>query len=207
MSNRRAGGLALYLLLCGAADGHAQGQRTIGIHVGQVRAEQLWEDPAKGTTSTGLSFGVGVDVPTPARSLSVRAGLGYVQRGSRVWDQEQDPEKESTRNVRSHYLTVPVEGKVGLEVGPMAVYLVAGPVVDVLLQTQCSQDLCPSLEEERPMVLSANLGAGLSISFRDRARADLELRLTEGLTSSYSALGNGLRYRSLEYLVRARFPF
>jgi hypothetical protein len=207
VGNRRAAGLALFLLLYGAADGHAQRQRTIGIHVGRVRAEQLWADPVTGTTSTGYSVGVGVDVPTPARSLSVRAGLGYVQRGSGVWDQEQDPEQEFVRNVRSHYLTVPVEGKMGLEVGPMAVYLVAGPVVEMLLGTQCSQDLCPSLEEERPLVLSANLGAGLSIPFRDRAWADLEIRLTEGLTSSYSSLGTGLRYRSLEFLVRARVPF
>jgi hypothetical protein len=127
-----------------------------------------------------------------------------VQRGSEVWDKEQDPDRDLTRNVRTHYLSLPVEGKLGRGIGPLALYLSGGPVIELLLDTQCSQDLCPLLEDERPMVLGANLGVGVSVPIRDRLWVDLEARLNEGLTSTYSFAGDGLRYRSLELLARLR---
>jgi hypothetical protein len=172
-----------------------------------VRAEQLWDDPVSGTPSTGFTIGIGADVPTPITAFSVRAGVSYVQRGSGVWDQELDPEGVAKRNVRSHYISVPLEAKVGRSIGPVSLHLVAGPVVDLLLDTQCSQDLCPLLEEERPMLLSAAIGAGLAFPLQERLWAELEIRLTEGLTAAYSTSGTGLRYRSAEAVVRTRFPF
>ena len=172
-----------------------------------VRAEQLWDDPVSGTPSTGFTIGVGADVPTPVPALSVRAGVGYVQRGSGVWDRELDPERAAERNVRSHYLSVPLEAKLGWGIGPVSLHLVAGPVVDLLLDTQCSQDLCPLLEEEQPMSLSAAIGAGLAFPLREGLWAEVEIRLTEGVTAVYSTAGTGLRYRSVEAVVRTRFPF
>jgi hypothetical protein len=62
------------------------------------------------------------------------------------------------------------------------------------------------LEDERPMVLSVNLGGGLSIPIQDRFWGELEGRVNESLTSTYSTGGDGLRYRSSEVLLRFRFP-
>jgi hypothetical protein len=174
--------------------------------VGRVRAEQLWEDPVAGTRSTGYTVGIQVEVATPSPVLSIRAGVAYVQRGSGVWDQELDPDRALTRNVRSHFLSLPVEGKLDLELGPLSVYLFGGPAIEMLLNTQCSQDLCPTLEDERPMVLAANIGGGLSIPIQERLWGDLEARLNEGLTRTYSSAGDGLRYRSSEILLRLRLP-
>jgi hypothetical protein len=175
--------------------------------MGRIRAEQLWEDPVKGTRSNGFSMGIQIEVLTPARAVSIRAGAAYVQRGSGVWDRELDPHRKLVRNVRSHFLSLPMEGKLSLELGPVAIYLFGGPAVEVLLNTQCSRDLCPSLEDERPMTLSANLGGGVTIPIQDRLWGELEARLNEGLTSTYSSGGDGLRYRSSEILLRIRFPF
>lgn len=209
MSRGWRGAPAAVLILVGLwpSGAFAQTSRTVGVHLGMVRAEQLWDDPVRGTRSNGFTIGIGVDVPTPVPAFSVRAGVGYVQRGSGVWDTELDPDGVAQRNVRSHYLSVPLEAKVGRGIGPVSLYLVAGPVIDLLLDTQCSQDLCPLLEEERPMLLNATIGAGLAIPLQERLWADVEIRLTEGLTSGYSTAGTGLRYRSVEAVVRTRFPF
>jgi hypothetical protein len=148
-----------------------------------------------------------VDVPTPANFLSIRVGLGYAQRGSDVWDPAVDPEKEAVARVRSHYLSSTFEGKLRARMGPAAVYVFLGPAIDLLLETQCSQDLCRVLVDERPAMVSAVLGSGVSVLFQDRFRGDFEVRLTEGLSDAYRALSSGVGYRSLEFLFRASFPF
>jgi hypothetical protein len=204
-------GLTLGLVFCltfvQASPLDGQIQRTVGIHLGQIRAKQLWDDPISGGSADGVMVGVNVDVPTPARLLSVRAGASYVQRGSVVWDEVLDPERQFPANVRSHYLSIPVQGKLGFRFGPGGIYLLAGPTVDLLLETQCPQDLCRLLDEERPSVLSMTVGTGVSFDFRDRFRVDLEVWLTEGLTEAYSSTSTGVRYRSMGVLFRTCLPF
>ena len=187
----------------------ASGQvgRTVGFHLGQVRSRQIWSGPISTETANGLSLGVNVDVPTPAPFLSIRAEIGYVGRGSVVWDEELDPERLAVANVRSHYLSIPIQGKVRFGLGPVTAFLFAGPTLDQLLETQCTQAFCQVLSEERPTVLSVGVGAGVSIDFRDRFRGDFEVRVTEGLTDAYVASSSSIRYRSLEFLIRACIPF
>jgi hypothetical protein len=184
-----------------------QVQRTVGFHLGQARSHQIWSGPISTGTAIGVSFGVNVDVPTPVPVLSIRAELGYVGRGSVVWDEEIDPGGLAAANVKSHYLSMPIQGKVRFRLGPASVYFVAGPTVDQLLDTQCTQDLCRALSEERPTVFSVTVGSGVSVDFQDRFRGDLEVTLTEGLTDAYRSNSSGIRYRSLEFLLRACLPF
>ncbi|MBT8398295.1 MAG: PorT family protein [Gemmatimonadetes bacterium] len=200
-----------FLFLSGAlltpAETEAQPTRSLGFHLGQIRARQLWDDPISGQSSNGLAAGVQVDIPTPARFLSVVVGLAYAQRGSIVWDTELDPDRELTAVVRSHYLEVPILGKLGAKVGPGGAYLLGGATVDLLLETQCPQDFCVLLAEDRPMVLSVTVGGGVSVDVGESARVDLEVRLTEGLSGAYSSGSTGIRYRSVEFLIRAGVPF
>jgi len=184
-----------------------QVQRTVGFHLGLARSRQIWTGPISTETADGISLGVNVDVPTPAPFLSIRAELGYVGRSSVVWDEEFDPERLATANVRSHYLSIPIQGKFRFRFGPVSLYLVAGPTIDQLLETQCTQALCRVLSEERPTVLSVGAGSGVSVDFRDRFRGDLEGRVTQGLTDAYVANSSGIRYRSMEFLIRACIPF
>ena len=196
-------GQALFLTLPAAG----QTQRTVGFHLGQVRSHQLWTGPVSTETANGLSLGVNVDVPTPVSFLSIRAEFGYVGRGSVAWNGELDPDRLAAAEVRSHYLTIPILGKIWFRVGPVAVYVIGGPTFDQLLETQCTQDFCQVLAEERPTVLSVTAGSGVSVEFQSRFRGEFEVRLTEGLTDSYASSSSGIRFRSLEFLVRACFPF
>jgi len=184
-----------------------QVRRTVGFHLGQVRSHQLWSGPISTETAHGFSVGVNVDVPTPVSALSIRAELGYVGRGSVIWDGELDPERLSAVNVKSHYVSIPIQGKVSFRLGPAAAYLVAGPTIDQLLETQCTQGFCRVMSEEKPTVFSVTVGSGVSVDFQDRFRGDLEVRLTEGLTDAYLSNSSGIRYRSLEFLLRACLPF
>ncbi len=186
---------------------NGQVRRTVGVHVGETRSHQVWSGPISSRTANGLSLGVNVDVPTPAEFLSIRVGLGYVRRGSEVWDEDLDPNGAAPTNIRSHYLSVPVQGKVRWRFGPGTVYLFAGPAVDHLLETGCDQDLCRVLREELPTVLSVTAGSGVSVDFGDRFRVELEVQLAEGLTEAYRADSSGIRYRTVEILFRAGFPF
>jgi hypothetical protein len=179
----------------------------IGFHLGQLRSHQKWDHRLSTGTAKGSSLGVSVDVPTPAKLLSIRVGLGYAQRGSQVWDPTVDPEKEAVARVQSHYLSSTFEGKLRGRIGPLAAYAFLGPAIDLLLETQCSQELCSLLLDERPAVVSAVLGSGVSVHFHDRLRGDFEVRLTESLTDAYRAPSSGVGYRSVEFLFRASVPF
>ena len=184
-----------------------QNQRTVGFHIGQVRSRQMWTGAISSANATGPSVGVNVDVPTPARFLSIRAELGYIRRGSVVWDDALDPDHLTPAHVRSHYLSIPILGKVRFRLGPGSVYLLAGPTLDQLLKTKCTQDLCSVLTDDRPTAFAVMVGSGVSIDFWDRFRADLEVRLTEGLADAYVSPSSGTHYRSSEFLLRACFPF
>ena len=207
----RRSGPAFFLLVAHAffwlPPASGQVGRTVGFHLGQVRSHQIWSGSISTETANGFSLGVNVDVPTPVPFLSIRAELGYVGRGSVVWDEVSDPERLAAANVRSHYLSIPIQGKVRFGLGPLSAFLFAGPTLDQLLETQCTQAFCQVLSEERPTVLSVGIGSGVSIDFRDRFRGDFEVRVTEGITDAYVATSSGIRYRSLEFLMRACIPF
>jgi len=181
-------------------------QRSIGVHIGQVQARQIWSGPISTETVNGLTVGVNVDVPTPARYLSIRAGAGYVGRGSEVREVVIDGGEVSDR-VRSHYLSFPFHGKLSLRLGPGSVYGFAGPTLETLLSTSCTEGFCSVLAGDKPLALSATAGFGLALDVGERFRAEFEVLVTEGLTDAYLAAPSGVRYRSLEFVFRSSIPF
>ena len=182
-------------------------ERTVGFHIGQVRSQQIWSGPISSEAANGLTLGVNVDVPTPVSVLSIRAEFAYLGRSSQVWDPSTDPERLAAARITSHYLSFPILGKLGFNLGPASAYVLAGPAFDQLLETQCREDLCRALSEEKPSVISVMVGTGVSIDYKDLLRGDLEVRLTEGLSNAYQSNSTGVRFRSLEFLVRACLPF
>jgi len=200
-------GLATSLVALFPSACSGQIQRTLGFHVGQVRSHQIWTGPTGTGTANGFSLGINVDVPTPAPLLSILAELSLVRRGSLVWDEVADPEGVEASAVRSHYLSVPFLGKVNFRLGPTSLYFLAGPTVDLLLNTTCTQDFCSVLQDDRPTVFAATVGSGISMDFGDRFRTDLEVRVTEGLSNAYVVASSDVRYRSLGFLLRACIPF
>jgi hypothetical protein len=156
--------------------------------------------------SKGTRVGVDVDVPTPHDRLSIRAELAYTQRGSVVWDEILDPDALTPANARSHYLSISTQGRLRAAIPGGVVYVMVGPTIDQLLETECSADLCRLLLEERPTVLGVTVGSGVTFGVPQRLLADLEVRVTEGLTEAYRSGPDEVRYRSLEILLRMRFP-
>ena len=57
------------------------------------------------------------------------------------------------------------------------------------------------------MLMRAENSCLLVVDLQERLRGDVEVRLTEGLTDAYLSNSRGVRYRSLEFLVRACLPF
>ena len=203
---RLVSSLILLPFLIGALPCAGQDVRTVGVHFGQVRARQLWDGPLGSRTSTGVSAGINVDVPTPIPHFSVRVELSYVQRGSVVWDEVLDPDALVPADARSHYLSIPVYGRLRLGIPGGEVFVLLGPTVDQLLETECSADLCRLLLEESPTVLGFSLGSGLSLRLPRGSFGDLEARVNEGLTQAYRSGPSGVRYRSVEFLLRIRIP-
>jgi hypothetical protein len=185
----------------------AQMERTVGIHLGRTTSKQIWTNRASTTKVSGMTVGVNVEVPTNVSALSVRAGAEYVGRGSGFSDPSAEAEGLVGGKIKSHYLSFSVYGKLGGGFGPFSAYLVAGPTVEQLLETDCTPDLCPILSEDRPTILGVAAGPGLSVALGDRLRAEVDFLFSEGLTPAYRSTTSDARYRSFETLVRLSMPF
>lgn len=196
--------LALLLGVCPwwASDLSAQQRRAIGLQFGQTQSRQNWSGRIGVDDATGLSLGMFVDVDTPLHRFSVRAEIGYLQRGSKLWDKTLDPDRLSASTVKSHYVSMPIHGKLEFGIGPVRPYLFGGPTFSLLLKTGCSEDFCVILGEGSPTEFGFGFGSGIGMNLGDRLRVDLELRLTEGLTDAYEGRSSGVSYRTTELAAR-----
>ena len=131
------------------------------MFLGATTSRQIWNSTYSSDRLDGLALGAYVDVRTPVSFLSVRAEAGYMGRGSVVWDPGDDPERTAEARIRSHYLSVPVHGKVAGKVGPLSAYLFGGPTMDLLLNSGCSVEFCQVFREERMAVFGVAVGAGV----------------------------------------------
>lgn len=210
-------GLAAWLILVLCWGGSLEAQEdpalpevrdrgTVGVFLGRTSSRQLWNNPFDSDRLSGLGVGVFVDVRTPMPLVSIRAEVGYAGRGTVVWDGESDPERTAEATVRSHYLSMPVHGKLAVGAGPISAYLFAGPTLDFLLASRCSAEFCQAIREEKTTVFSVAAGAGLGLDLRGRFRTDFEIRLTEGLSDAYLGNLDSARNRTVELLVRLGKP-
>jgi hypothetical protein len=179
--------------------------RLVGIVLGGSSGRLLWDRGVSTDREFGYSLGAFVDVPTPLPVLAIRAEAALLGRRTLVRDADLDPGGASDRTVGSQYLSIPVQGRVGFSVGPAMAYIVGGPSVEFLLDTECAPDFCPILREERPMVFGVGVGAGVRVQLPGRKAAALEARMTEALSEAYGADGSGVRWRAAELLLRIGF--
>ena len=195
--------------MAGPGSLEAQTEGTLGLFLGHTSSQQLWSGDSRisAESASGVSLGAFMDVQTPAPFLSIRAELGYVQRGGLAWDDELDPDHTRSARVKSHYLSIPIHGKLGWDLGYLSAYLVAGPTMDFLLHTGCSSEICPLLRDDKPAVFAVSVGAGLGTEWADRYRIGAEIRLTEGLGNAYVGDLAEVRNRTLEILLRVGRPY
>jgi len=184
-----------------------QESRTFGIQAGRTRSELLWDGPDGTGMASGVTVGMALQVQTPLSYFSVRPELAYVQRGTVVREAVEDPAGRPQVRARSHYLSLSILGRLAARFWKTSFYVLAGPTVDHLLETECSADLCQLFLDERPSVLAVTVGMGGALAVGDGVEGDLEIRLSEGLTEAYRMTRFGARYRSIELILRTRFPF
>jgi len=175
---------------------------TVGAFFGSTSSEQIWPDPVAADRLRGMALGVYIDVQTPLPFLSIRAEAGYAGRGSVLWDEELDPERSAEAAIRGHYLSFPVHGKVEAGLGPVSGYLFAGPTLDFLLSSDCTELFCQIVQEEKTTVVSVAAGAGVGLELPRGFRLGVEARHTEGLSEAYRGGPGSGRNRTLELLVR-----
>lgn len=185
-----------------ASSGAVPSRGTLGVFFGSTSSEQSWPDPVAADRLGGLAMGAYIDVQTPLPFLSIRAEAGYAGRGSVLWDEELDPERSAEAAIRGHYLSVPLHGKVGVGIGPVSGYLFAGPTLDFLLSSDCTELFCQIVQEEKTTVVSVGAGAGLGLELPREFRLGLEARYTEGLSEAYRGAPGSGRNRSVEILAR-----
>jgi len=175
---------------------------TVGVFFGSTSSEQMWPDPVAADRLRSMALGVYIDVQTPLPFLSIRAEAGYAGRGSVLWDEELDPERSAEAAIRGHYLSFPIHGKVGAGLGPVSGYLFAGPTLDFLLSSDCTELFCQIVQEEKTTVVSVAAGAGVGLELPRGFRLGVEARHTEGLSEAYRGGPGSGRNRTLELLVR-----
>jgi hypothetical protein len=175
---------------------------TVGVFIGRISSRQIWSPPFGTDALNGLTAGLWIEAQTPISFLSVRAEAGYAQKGTLVWDEGRDPDRNAPARVRSHYLTVPIHGKVAVRVGPLRAFLFGGPSLDLLLSSRCSEEFCQFIRDEKGAVVNAAVGTGLDFDFPGGFRVGLEGRITEGLGDAYRGEMDSARNRSTSVLAR-----
>ncbi len=191
-----------------AAEGEGGGKSLgiVGLFVGRISSRQIWSPPYETDGLRGLTAGVFVEARTPISFLSVRVEAGYAQKGTVVWDESQDPDRNAPARVRSHYLTLPIHGKLSFGIGPAEAYLFGGPTVDFLLSSRCSEEFCQFLRDEKGTVVNAAVGGGVGVQLPGGYTVGLEGRVTEGLGDAYQAELDSARNRSTSVLIRIGRP-
>jgi len=187
---------ALACLVLLPALGQAQ-NLVYGGQAGWVSSRQLvqHEDPSE--TRDGLLAGAFLEVPTPARSLGVMAEGSYVQRGGRF-----PLSTGPGGDVRADYLVFSVAPVVRYGLGPVALYVYAGPSLEAYLQVRTAAELQGAFREPSDQIFSVQVGGGLETTVIDGWSLRLEARRVEGLSDAFDSTAGQFRHRSHEVAVR-----
>lgn len=193
--------LAAVALALGAPPAQAQDSgRLTGGFAGRTQSEMLWSPPVETSPRSGFLAGAFVDVPTPVSWLRMRADGGLAQRGGFVsTDTRGNP---VAGEVRGDYLSMHIEAKASVSLGPVHVFTAAGPVIDYLLRNREDPVLAQVLVEERGTALGVAAGAGLGVRVMRAWVIEAETRWVRGLTEAYSGSGVQVRNRSREWVLR-----
>lgn len=190
---------AVVLALSGPPAQAQDSGRLTGGFAGRTQSEMLWSPPVETSLRSGYLAGAFVDIPTPVSWLRMRAEGGLAQRGGFVSTDTRGNPVDG--EVRGDYLSVHIEAKAGVSLGPAHVFTVAGPVIDYLLRNREDPVLAQVLIEERGTVLGVAAGAGLGVRVMRAWVIEVETRWVRGLTA-YSGSGLKVRNRSREWVLR-----
>jgi hypothetical protein len=193
------------LFICLAAGAAAAQDTRVGVVSGLVDNLVSWKPALESEGWAGWSAGAFVDVRTPLPGLRVVAEGSFVRRGVDVFE-DVDGAPVSNSGIRSDYLRVSVLGRTGFGWRMVGLYVMAGPMVEQLLDSKMDAGLRSLLDRESPTVVGVSAGAGVTLDLGRGRTVSAEARRTETLQSGYSGSFRSVRYGSAEYLVRIGVP-
>lgn len=183
----------------------AQGSKTIvGIVGGYGTTEQIWRPTTVAEDVGGLIVGAWVRAATPLGWLSIRAEGAYTQRGGDVVSDVAG--QPVNGGIRSDYVTIALDGRATVGLGPLRLHVAAGPSFDVLIRSRLDQTLAPVLQQEGTAVFGVQAGVGLGVQVTERVLVEVEARIHEGLGDAYSGDFLSVRNRSREVVIRVGVP-
>lgn len=183
--------IVMTLLIMGAAGVKAQSLEIIpkaGINI----ATQNIKGESNESSKIGFQGGLGLNIHTGARGLSIQPELNFVGKGTAI-------KSGATKNrYNLNYLEVPVLAKYSL--GP--VYVNGGPSVGVLLGKD--NNLKALYGNFKKIDLGVQLGAGLALP-AGSGKVIVDGRYTQGLSNISAVKGTNIRNRgfavSLGYAI------
>lgn len=188
--------------------------RTYGVKGGAVLASQTWDYLAPisdlDTESRwGMDAGVFVEWLTMP-VLSVSSEVHYIQKGMKLkvlLTNEQHPDgwgEYWIRSPRVDYLSAQLLAKARLWDQEISPYLLGGPRIDILLQTE-GEEFELVLDKFRGTDIGATVGAGIEVHLLDPVTLGLEFRYSPSFNDGYSSAYMKVRNSSMEFLMVAAF--
>jgi len=176
----------------------------IGGMVGYNSTTGVWQPAAESQAVGGFTAGAFLHASTPVQWFSVLAEGAWVQRGSDVTGTVEG--QPLTGGVRSDYLTVTIQPRGTITLGPVRFHASAGPTLDLLVRSRIDPALAPVLYQDVGTVFGATGAVGLGVAVGPRYRVELEARMFEGLGDAYTGDFIAMRNRSLEVVARVGIP-
>ena len=191
-----------FAVLPGSAEAQTSGTY-VGVLGGWISNEQIWQPDATTEKVGGVLLGGYLNAVAPASWFSVQAEVYWAQRGGNVTTEIGAVTVDG--GVRSDYLAVSIHPRATVSLGPVGLFLSAGPTVEQVIQSRLDPTLEPVLTASAT-TFGVNAGVGFSVQINPRLRGEVELRVFEGLGDAYSGAFVTLHNRSFEVLARVGIP-
>ncbi|HSM06260.1 MAG TPA: hypothetical protein VK858_16690, partial [Longimicrobiales bacterium] len=179
---------------------------TAGVVLGYVHNEQRWSREVETDAVGGGLLGAWVNVPTPVHWLSVTAEGVFTQRGGDARLDQVAPGVTGTRAIRTDYVTVSVQPRGAVALGPVRLHVTTGLTMDLLVRSRVDAALEQVLEDGATGVFGWTAGVGIRTGIGRGRVAELEARIVEGLGEAYAGEIGTVRNRSLELVGRVGIP-
>jgi len=170
--------------------------RAVGGLGGWVEGRQLISRQDPSDTRSGLMAGAFIDVATNAPWLDIMAEAYLVQRGGSV------PIDDLMAEVEADYLAFALLPKARLGLGPVSIFVYAGPNLDNHLRTRAGGQLEDIYRQASAQVFGVALGGGLELDVGATGSLRIELRHDEQLTEAFPDAPTDVRHRTNALVLR-----
>ncbi len=202
--------LAIIFLFVELLPGTSRSQviRGYGFKVGLVSSNEFWQDTEPGTRGrwmdsyTGIAVGGFIELALLSH-VSVVGEVQYAQKGMKgteVFINGLEVPYNVVEAPWEEYLSIPIAAKIGLPVGLITPYLLAGPRVDFLLSSHHDGDTEAPFNRFKAVDYGGTFGCGVKWNW-----FFLEFRYDPDFTDSYDQPFYIIKNRSFDFYLGMEF--